>query len=81
MNVKQGIGKMTYANNQGFYFGYFNKGNREGEGLFTYPNKDRYSGSWKRGKKHGYGTYIIDQYNIKVKIFKLIQIGSKDLNS
>mmetsp|Transcript_16450 Transcript_16450/g.14138 ORF Transcript_16450/g.14138 Transcript_16450/m.14138 type:complete len:129 (-) Transcript_16450:172-558(-) len=26
--------------------------------MFTYPNKDIYSGWWKYGKKHGKGTYV-----------------------
>jgi len=31
-----------------------------------YANKDRYSGSWKNSLKHGKGTYIIDEVNIKL---------------
>ncbi len=26
--------------------------------MFTYINKDIYSGNWKNGKKHGQGTYV-----------------------
>ena len=33
-------------------------GKRNGEGMFTYINKDIYSGNWKNGKKHGQGTYV-----------------------
>ena len=68
MNLKHGIGKLTYAGNGGSYHGYFAKGQRSGEGIFHYANSDRYSGAWKYGKKHGYGTYIIDNENIKVRI-------------
>ena len=31
-----------------------------------YANKDRYSGGWKNSLKHGKGTYIIDEDNIKL---------------
>lgn len=54
---------MTYAN-KGEYFGTilnlgnFENGKRNGEGMFTYVNKDIYSGEWKNGKKHGNGTYV-----------------------
>ena len=33
--------------------GNFVNGKRNGEGMFTYNNKDIYSGNWKNGKKHG----------------------------
>jgi hypothetical protein len=33
--------------------GNFVTGKRNGEGMFTYNNKDIYSGNWKNGKKHG----------------------------
>ena len=29
----------------------------------TYTNKDVYSGEWKGGKKNGYGTYILLDWN------------------
>ena len=44
---------------KGEYFGIFLilgnfvNGKRNGEGMFTYNNKDIYSGNWKNGKKHG----------------------------
>ena len=31
-----------------------------------FANKDRYSGSWKKGLKHGKGTYIINEVGIKL---------------
>lgn len=46
--------------------GYFEKGQRRGEGFFQYANKDRYSGNWKNNMKHGFGTYIINDSKIKV---------------
>ena len=46
--------------------GYFQGGQRSGEGFFQYANKDRYSGHWRFGKKHGQGTYIIDGSQMKV---------------
>jgi len=36
-----------------FNYGNFVNGKRNGEGMFTYLNKDIYSGNWKNGKKHG----------------------------
>jgi len=27
-----------------------------GEGTYTWPNKQRYTGQWKEGKMHGKGT-------------------------
>lgn len=53
-----------YYSGKGEYFGYnsylgnFVNGKRNGEGMFTYVNKDIYSGNWKNGKKHGTGTYV-----------------------
>ena len=60
-----GIGKFTFKAG-GLYHGYFSKGLRSGQGLFHYPNRDRYRGNWKYGKRHGYGTYIIDAEGIKL---------------
>jgi len=40
---------------------------RSGEGLFHYANKDRYSGFWQFGKRHGKGTYIFNETGIKVE--------------
>jgi hypothetical protein len=37
------------------------------EGVFTYKNKDIYSGSWMYGKKHGMGTFIFAATKMKVK--------------
>lgn len=62
-NEKHGIGKMFYSSKGEyfgifFYTGNFVNGKRNGEGMFTYVNKDIYSGNWKNGKKHGTGTYV-----------------------
>jgi hypothetical protein len=46
--------------------GTYSGGQRNGEGLFQYKNKDRYSGEWKNGRKHGKGTYIIDASKVKL---------------
>ena len=43
---------MTYGA-KGTYYGYWLKGERHGQGAFTYPNKDVYSGMWNAGKKEG----------------------------
>ena len=50
-----------------YYHGYFDQGKRCGNGLSFYANKDRFSGQWKDGKKHGKGTYIFDHNNSKFK--------------
>ena len=39
--------------------------------MFTYLNKDIYSGNWKNGKKHGKGTYVY--YDTQSRVFKLFQ--------
>lgn len=49
-----------------WFLGHFKEGKRNGEGLFTYPNKDIYSGMWKAGKKHGKGTYVFSDTGIKL---------------
>lgn len=36
---------MTYASGD-IYEGYFNKGLRQGQGLYKYYNGDRYEGNW-----------------------------------
>jgi radial spoke head protein 1 len=41
--------------------GEFEEGKKHGEGLYTYPNKDVYSGRWENGKKHGQGTYVFNE--------------------
>jgi hypothetical protein len=46
--------------------GYFQHGKRHGEGIFTYPNKDVYSGMWKHGKKSGQGVYVYNATGIKL---------------
>lgn len=56
-NKKHGIGKQKYAG-VGEYYGYWECGRRQGEGVMTYLNQDVYSGKWLNGKKHGQGTYV-----------------------
>lgn len=80
-NKKHGIGKLSYAGKpkegddegkvvgKGDYYGHFENGRRHGEGLFTYPNKDIYSGWWKYGKKNGIGTYVFNDTGMKVNEF------------
>ena len=47
-------------------------GKRNGEGMFTYLNKDIYSGNWKNGKKHGQGTYVYFDTQSRVRLFKKV---------
>lgn len=67
-NLKHGIGRMNFAA-EGEFYGRFENGKKNGEGVFTYKKtKDIYSGSWRNGKKHGKGTYIFDATKMKVNI-------------
>ena len=86
-NQKSGIGKASFFKKGaegaqipiGTYHGTFVKGKRAGQGLFMYPNKDRYSGEWKNGQKHGKGTYIFQEPFLKMtrglRIFCLGDLG------
>jgi len=47
--------------NVGEYNGYWENGQRCGEGVMIYTNKDVYSGQWKNGKKEGRGTYVFNE--------------------
>jgi hypothetical protein len=38
--------------------------------MFTYHNKDIYSGLWANGKKHGKGTYVYNSTNCRVIFYK-----------
>jgi radial spoke head protein 1 len=44
---------MVYASKNETYFGEFKNDKRQGEGMYTYANKDVYSGKWASGKKDG----------------------------
>jgi hypothetical protein len=46
--------------------GQWENGRRHGEGIFTYPNKDVYSGWWAFGKKQGKGTYVFADTGMRV---------------
>ena len=47
--------------NVGEYNGYWENGQRCGEGVMIYTNKDVYSGQWKNGKEEGRGTYVFNE--------------------
>ena len=55
---------MTYVG-QGVYHGYWENGEKSGEGVMKYDNADIYSGNWKAGKKDGQGTYIFNETGMK----------------
>ena len=38
--------------------------------MFTYINKDIYSGQWKNGKKHGQGTYVFIDTGMRVYLWR-----------
>ena len=63
---RHGIGKTVFKDGS-YYYGYYECDLKQGEGLFFYVNRDRYSGKWWQGMKHGEGTYIIDSSGMKLK--------------
>lgn len=40
---------------------------RHGEGVFTYVNKDIFSGWFKYGKKEGKGTYLFNDTGMRIQ--------------
>ena len=52
------------------YVGNWNRGEKNGEGTYFFPNGDMYIGKWSNGKQHGEGTYLFsnkDKYEGKWK--------------
>jgi len=47
--------------------GHFENGMRHGEGVFTYLNKDVFSGWFKYGKKEGKGTYVFHDTGMRIQ--------------
>mgnify|MGYP002366656849 FL=1 len=47
------------------YYGEWEQGNKQGEGMFIYANKDVYSGKWTANRKHGDGTYVFNATGMK----------------
>ena len=43
---------------------------RSGEGTITYPNGDKYTGSFKQNLFDGYGTLTLQDGSIKKGMFK-----------
>ncbi|CRG97925.1 conserved Plasmodium protein, unknown function [Plasmodium gallinaceum] len=79
---KKNKNKIIYQNeNYDKYAGYWNKGKKDGYGIFYYNNGNKYIGIWKNNKKNGYG-YLIKANGI---IFKCLYknnelISEKQLN-
>lgn len=46
--------------------GQWENGVKHGEGTYSYPNGDCYSGWWQFGKKHGQGTYTYKDTGAKL---------------
>lgn len=42
------------------YEGEFQRGERHGQGICTFPGGERYAGCWEDGKMHGQGTLDIN---------------------
>merc|ERR1711871_1394971 len=68
-NKKHGYGEFTYPAEDpvnaptkvGMYQGHWEQDNRNGQGLYRYANGDFYEGSWKNGKKEGFGRYLFNK--------------------
>ena len=60
---KEGEGKENPLRDN--YYGYWEDGKKNGEGVFTYEDGDLYSGNWKNNKRDGKGTYIFFSTGIK----------------
>eukprot|EP00808_Paulinella_micropora_P003421 g29939.t1 len=41
----------------GTYVGHWSNNEKDGKGVFTYENGDKYEGDWRKGKKSGHGVY------------------------
>jgi len=58
-DMRHGAGTLTFASSggkdgakwAGSYEGEWHMNKKEGRGIFSYPNGDRYEGEWKDGKK------------------------------
>ena len=42
------------------YEGGFREGARHGEGVYTWPNGNRFEGEWRDGKLHGQGVLTVN---------------------
>ena len=47
------------------YEGEYKNGQKEGEGIFTWPDGKVYKGGWQEGKQHGCGEVIFDGVSTK----------------
>jgi len=56
-DIRSGKGKYTWSSSGNVYDGNWEKGNREGFGIFYYKNGNKYAGSWKENIKSGQGNY------------------------
>lgn len=62
------------------YIGEINeKGEKEGEGVMRYKNKDFYSGTWKRNLKHGFGVYRYNNGDVYIGEFRKGKRSGKGL--
>ncbi len=52
-----GYGVLENTDNKSVYKGYFDYGQRQGNGTITWNDGSSYSGDWYRDKMHGEGTY------------------------
>ena len=59
------------------YIGEWKNGERDGEGVYKFINKDTYTGNWKNGKFHGHGELIQKNGNIVNGIWKEGELHGK----
>ncbi len=66
---RHGLGIYKYFENQvqvAFYDGYWNNGNKEGKGKYSYMDGGYYDGDFINGDRDGHGSYVYgnqDKYN------------------
>jgi hypothetical protein len=78
-NTNNDDGKLKTDNskpriNDGIYIGYYDgsyvNGKREGKGIFTFENGDKYEGEWKADQMHGEGIYKYKSAGVYVGNYK-----------
>ena len=56
----------------GSHMGEWKEGERDGKGVLTYSNGDRYVGYFKNGKRHGEGKYMTLENRKMLLLFKAL---------
>lgn len=56
-NEPHGFGTLVYEKSGSTYKGNYQKGERNGFGIYTFKSGNRYEGNWRNDKKHGFGKW------------------------